>query len=79
MKRSIGSRKLIDKNVPHHARGPGKEMCAILPMRTGPFRQSHIGLVQQSRRLQRVVGSFTAHETLRQPVQLFVNERRDFV
>ena len=58
---------------------PGEKMSAILPVRLGAFGQAQVGLVHQRGRLQSMVGSLAAHINTREPAQLFVNQRRDFI
>ena len=68
----------LDENLPHRPRGDPDEVAFVLPGRAGA-RQPEIGLVHERGRLKRLAGPLAAHVGARQPPQLVVDLRRQFV
>ena len=70
----------VDQNSPHRLRGCPEEVPAPSPLLlVVDIHQSQPCLMHERRRLQRVVGRFTGHLRGRQPSQLRVNERQQFI
>jgi hypothetical protein len=59
---------VINENAPHHLRGNGEKVSAILPMHIPLIHEPKKGLVDQRRCLQRVSRSLAVHVLLGQPV-----------
>ena len=74
--------RMIDENATHQPRSDRKEVCAILPMHVSLIDKPQVCLVNQSRSLHRVpllIAPFTLHVLVGQPVQFFINQRRQTV
>src|SRR5262245_30093227 len=54
-------------------------MRAILPVDFSLVDQSQVGLVDEGGGLQGVVGIFTPHLAVREPVQFSFNQRQEFI
>jgi hypothetical protein len=52
---------VFDKDATHHTSGHGQKVRAILPAHLADLDKAKIGLVDQGRRLQHVLGSLTGH------------------
>jgi YVTN family beta-propeller protein len=70
---------VVDEDTPHHIRRDPKEMAAILPRHRDVTDQPQIHLVNQSRRLQRVVVAFLTEATGGALPQLTVHERQQLI
>jgi hypothetical protein len=68
----------IDQNLSHRSRRDADEVMAIVPGRSRT-RQPEIGFVNEGRWLQRLAGALATHVRRRDPPQLLVDERRQFV
>ena len=66
---------MIDQNASHHLGSDGKEMSAILPLHPGVVNQTQPGFVYESRRLQRVAGTFASHIAMSQFPEFAINDR----
>src|SRR4026207_2405351 len=64
---------MIDEHAPHHLRRDPEELCAILPGRA-LIDESQIGLIDQRRRLQRVIPPFASQVGGSPPVELVVHD-----
>src|SRR5262249_37823666 len=66
---------VIDQHLSHQPRGRAEEVRAILPIDFALVYQPQKNLMDQSRRLQRVVDPLTAKIALRHPAQLVIDDR----
>jgi hypothetical protein len=69
---------VVDQNASHLPRSNGKEVGTVGPRHLHICQQQK-GLVHQRGGLQRVASPFAAHGGMRQPLQLFVDQRRQFI
>jgi hypothetical protein len=69
----------LDEDSPHRLRRNGQEMRTILPMDPVHIEQADICLVDERRRLKRMVRPFTLHVALGEDAQFLVNERDELV
>ena len=58
--RPLPPTRVIDQDVPHHARGRGEEVGAVLPVRIRLVRETQIRLIDQR-------GGFAACDQARSP------------
>jgi hypothetical protein len=65
---------MIDEHAPHRFGGDGEKLCAVTPVGLSLIDQAKIGLVHETRRLKRVVGSFAAQIALGLAAQFFVDK-----
>jgi hypothetical protein len=64
---------VLDQNAPHRLGRRAVKMAAVLEVHFAQARQAQIGLVDQCRRLQRVLGPFVAQHGARQLPELRVH------
>ena len=67
---------MIDENLAHRLAGSPVKVPAALPIDRTAAHQLEVGLVHQSRGLQRVAGAFLLHSRLGDPSQLVVDQRQ---
>jgi hypothetical protein len=71
--------RVVNENAAHQRRGHGEEMRAILPLHAIELDDPQVGFVDERGRLQGVAGPFALQIAMRDPAQLVVDERDDFV
>ncbi len=67
----LGSR-VIDKNLTHGVSGHGKKVRSALPIDRMDLAEPEVGFMDQSRRLERMVGALVAHMTPSNPSQITI-------
>src|SRR6185369_3510031 len=71
------SRK-VNEDAPHNLRGHAEEVRAVLPAHCFPVDQADVSFVDERGGLQEMVRALAAHVALGEPVELSMNERREF-
>src|SRR6185436_15580613 len=66
---------MIDENISHQFGGKPEKLCAVLPLNPVLVYESHIGLVNQSCRLKRMVWPLMTKILDRQAAQFVINQR----
>ncbi len=74
----LGTRE-VDKDAAHQPGGHRQKVRAVLPVDALHVDETQIGFVHQRRRLQAVTGALAGHATLRDAVQLAVDERNQLL
>ena len=69
---------VANQDLAHRAGGHGEEVGTVLPAWIGLVGQAQISLVDQRRRLQRVVGTFCAHIMMGEASEFLIDERGQF-
>src|SRR5215510_10856209 len=69
----------IHQNPPHQLRRHAEKVRAILPLHLPDIHQLQVDLVDERRRLQRVIGTLCRHVTARYAVQLSVDHWKQLV
>jgi len=64
---------VFHQNLPHHVRGDSDELRTIVPYGRLVGHEMQVGLMNESRRLQRMSGPLATQIRVRQPPQLVVN------
>jgi hypothetical protein len=67
--------RAVDQKAAHRLGRDGKEMRAVLPANISLIDEAQIRLVNERRRLERVVGAFAPARARRDPAQFPVHER----
>ncbi len=67
--------RVIDEDAPHHLRGDGEEMSAILPVDVALIEQLHVRLVDDGRGLQASLAPLARELPRRERAQLAMDER----
>jgi len=70
---------VIDEYAPHHLGRDAEEVCTILPLHVVLIHQSHIRLMNEGGRLQRVSWLFSTQITRGLPAQFIVDQRHQFI
>jgi len=70
---------VVHQYSPHHLRGNGKEMSAILPAHPIAIDQPKVSFIHESRRLKRMTRAFPRHQCSGLPPKLVVNNGRQLV
>jgi hypothetical protein len=65
--------RIVNQDPPHQFSANPKELCAILPIRPFLIDQPNVRFVNQSGRLQSVIGALAAHVVMRQSMQFRIN------
>ncbi len=65
---------VFNQNSPHRLRRRGEEVPSIVPGLRFSAKQSQVSFMNQSRRLQRVLGRLKSHLSRRKSSQLFINQ-----
>jgi hypothetical protein len=76
--RPVGPR-VVDQDLPHHARHERKKMRAVRELWLGVLEEFDEGFVDQRCRLQGVTGPLVPHERPCDPPQLAVDERHQLI
>jgi hypothetical protein len=71
--------RMIDQDAPHHVRGDAEEVGAVLPGNPVLTCEAHIGLVDERRRLQRVIKSLPTKIRRGLSSELAIDERDQIV
>jgi hypothetical protein len=71
--------RVVDQHLAHHARHEREKVRAVSDVGRGIVEQLDERLIDQRCRLQRMSGALAAHERLRNPPQLVVDERHQLV
>ena len=66
--------RMINQNAPHHLGRHRKEVCAILPLHALILHQSHVGVIDQSSRLEGVAGALAFHIAMSQAAEFIIND-----
>jgi hypothetical protein len=66
--------RVIDENPAHHLRRDTKEMRSILPVDVVLVDEPDVGLVNEGRRLQGVIGTLASELARRHPAQFRIDE-----
>src|SRR4029453_18660256 len=66
--------RMVDEDAPHHARRRAEKMPSPFDGHRAQRRQPQVGLMDQVRRLQRVLGAFVLQQAGRQAAQLAVDD-----
>ena len=66
--------RVVDEDAAHQLRGETIELGAVLPLRLTLVHETHVGLVHEGGRLERVAGILAAHRRGRPAVQLGVDD-----
>jgi hypothetical protein len=75
----IASPGVVDEYPAHHVGGHAKEVRAIVPVNATLIDQPEEGLVNKSRRLERVTGSLAPKLTRGDPAQFIVDNRQQLI
>src|SRR5262249_4001550 len=70
---------MIDQNLTHQAGGHAEKVGAALPLGHLLVNQANVSLVQQGRRLERVIETLTSEIAGREMAQLLVHKRYQLV
>src|SRR5947208_1163161 len=68
---------MVDQDAPHHLGRNREEMGAILPLHAPIIHQSHVGLIHQGSRLERVAWVLALHVAVSQAAEFVINNRRE--
>jgi len=68
--RAAASAGKVHQNTPHRCGTDGEEVGAVLPSYLAGINQLYVNLIDQSRGLQNVVGTFSSHIGMSPPAQL---------
>src|SRR5205814_2893423 len=66
---------VVNQDLAHRLGGDSEEVGAVLPAWTGLIGQPQISLVDQRSRLERVVGTLSAHMTVSDAPELLIDQR----
>jgi hypothetical protein len=67
---------VVHQDPTHYLSSDTEEVCTVLPFYVALVDQLHVSLMNQRRRLQRVVSSLAAQIAPRQPTQFIVDVRK---
>src|SRR5262249_23395901 len=70
---------MVDEDSAHRLRGHAEKMCSILPTDLALVDESQVDLMDQRRRLQRVVYALTSKLARRDAPELVVDERQQLL
>ena len=70
---------VVHEDAPHYLRRDGKKVRPILPADHIGADQPHKRLVDERRRLKRVLGTLSGHATASDPMQLLVDQRHQLL
>ncbi len=72
----VATSGLVDEYPSHRFRGRSEEVAAVAPKRVALADESHVRLVDESSRLQRVTWSLAGHAPVCNLVKLVIHERK---
>jgi hypothetical protein len=67
--------RMVYENIPHQLRSDTEEVSAILPLYIPAIYQVQVCLIDQSSRLEGVIGALVAQAAVCQPAQLGIDQR----
>jgi hypothetical protein len=65
--------RMINQNAPHQLSRNSEEMGTILPLHALVINQTHVGLIDQRRRLKAVAGTLASHVVTGEPSKFVIN------
>jgi len=71
--------RVVDQNLSHRAGHNREKMCTVGEFGLRMFEQLYVGFIDQSCGLERMTGQLAAKKQTRNPAQLPIDERHQFV
>ena len=68
--------RMFNQNAPHQLGRNREKVGAILPLHALVIHQAHVGLIDQSRRLQAVTGALAFHVAPREAMEFVIDDGR---